>query len=231
MKGLRAFSDLVHQHQSSDSHPNYFTRSGELLMPQLKRHKKKFKAAIEAAGNLHTDRKLKRRPHPSLPLVRVDFGEEVQAVRILRGSSANLQTDRAMGVHYKYLIVFMHKFYGEALDLWKVPRTEQVVHQDRMLNWLHKECFDPPPLGPDRVASLAIKGEIKPPFPAWREDLLDGSIGENQVKLILYFSQVEGDLSLLPSTAFKLLEEFKKQPYESERSISVYNGQNLHFSQ
>ncbi|KAA1096105.1 hypothetical protein PGT21_004977 [Puccinia graminis f. sp. tritici] len=214
MKGLREFSDLVHRYQSSDSHQNYFTLSGELLMPQLKRHKKKFKVRLEAAGNLHTERKLSRRPHPGLPLVRIDFGEKVQALRILKGSSATLQTDRTMNIHYKNLIVFMHKFYGEALDLWGVPRTAQVAHQERMLNWLHKECFDPPPIGPDKRASLPIKAELNPPFPVWREDLSDGSIAENQVKLILYFSQVEGDLGLLPSTAFELLEQFKKKLYE-----------------
>ncbi|KAH9447757.1 hypothetical protein Pst134EB_021759 [Puccinia striiformis f. sp. tritici] len=208
---LSGVSDLIQKHQSSETHHTYFTKQGSMFTPSLKKSKQIFQFKLDAAGDLHKTRRLYKKLHPGLPLVRIRFGREFEVLRVLRVGTDKVQLDRVIGLHYKNLIAFMHKLHEDALELLKIPSTKQAQHQQEMLDWLCKECFDPAPSDPAKSPSLPITGPIRPPFIEWKGDCSDGSVGRTQQLLINYFSQPGDDFGLLPTTAFKLLEEFQKQ--------------------
>ncbi|WAQ91467.1 hypothetical protein PtA15_14A351 [Puccinia triticina] len=175
----------------------------------LQKHPLSFNARLatidETFGNLDywAVTRLDRLTHPSLP-----YGWYMRDTRIgmLKVLKRNLhpQSNEVLSVHYRNLILFMHKLYEEALENLGIPITAQVEHQVKMLKWLDGEIFD-------TTRGYPILGIITAPFPLWKEDLAEKSIRPSQINLLKFFSQAGNALGLLPDTASKLITEFRRE--------------------
>ncbi|WAR62280.1 hypothetical protein PtB15_14B375 [Puccinia triticina] len=147
--------------------------------------------------------RLDRLTHPSLPYGWYMRDTRIGLLKVLK-RNLNPQSNEVLSVHYRNLILFMHKLYEEALENLGIPITAQVEHQVKMLKWLDGEIFD-------TTRGYPILGIITAPFPLWKEDPAEKSIRPSQINLLKFFSQAGNALGLLPDTASKLITEFRRE--------------------
>ncbi|WAR62380.1 hypothetical protein PtB15_14B475 [Puccinia triticina] len=214
-KKLIRVANLLQKHPS---HRSYFSASGTILIPFLKNARLEFQARLATIPqtfgslNYHAITPLEKAVHPSLPYGCYRHDNGIGQLRVLKHNS-NPQLDEVLGLHYRNLILFMHKLYEEALENLRIPLVDQVEHQQKMLNWLDGEIFD-------QARGYPILGIITAPFSIRDEDFQEKNIRPAQVHLLRFFSQDEDALGLLPDTATKLITEFRRESeWEADSNV------------
>ncbi|PLW57278.1 hypothetical protein PCANC_02421 [Puccinia coronata f. sp. avenae] len=235
MESLSNLQTVFQEYHLKPFYRSYFTPAGGFVIPELRRHGRKFKFAITTIINREAKRKLEQ----SKSLMYAGFPVESYVFEMLQGSNleslfrqasttsrqasttsrqASITSRQASTTcfrqpistlidHYQNLILFMHKIYEERLDQLEIPVVAQLPHQEKMLDWLFEEIFPP------SFWSLPLPGTgiARRETSSAGHDFYYRSDGPIQAKLREYFAQVKYGLELLPATALSLLEEFQRR--------------------
>jgi hypothetical protein len=217
---------------------------GQIMEPLLAEFHKSFSMRVERAAS-HTPEN-ENRMHPSLPFVLTarqrdpsssqlhrklaskgkkpagpnlfvgspsePAGDLVLVSRVLEGPSSFLQKTKRIGFLYKNLIAWAYELQERQLNSFNIPVALYKVEQRKLLTWLEKQIF-----APDH--SLPLFQIIRPPYPLWKPDLSDQSLGPTQINLIRFFSLEKDTPEILEAVASDLLQTYQIE----NRSESTLN--------
>ncbi|KAA1094460.1 hypothetical protein PGT21_022174 [Puccinia graminis f. sp. tritici] len=161
--------------------------------------------------------------HPTLPFTMISWpkGNEVthncKSVAVLSVSTRERQSIRLWNVLYNGLITWIYPLYEKVLARRNIPTSGHQALQVELLNWINKQIFEP-------EGSLPLIGTIKPPYPYWKQDFSDGSIGPVQIQLIKYFSVNSRINKSTKDVALYLLDHFQNQ-HETDYLQSIFTSQ------
>ncbi|KAI9629263.1 hypothetical protein KEM48_011112 [Puccinia striiformis f. sp. tritici PST-130] len=83
---------------------------------------------------------------------------------------------------------------------WEISPSLIISHEEGLLEWLEKETLSPSP-----HQSLPVMGFIQEPYPDWKNNPHDISLGLTQTALMRYFS---GGCTMASQTASYLLRAY-----------------------
>ncbi|KAA1074328.1 hypothetical protein PGT21_001414 [Puccinia graminis f. sp. tritici] len=236
---------------------------GQIMEPLLAEFHKSFSMRVERAAS-HTPEN-ENRMHPSLPFVLTarqrdpassqlrklapkgkksfrpnlfnggssEPADDVVLVsRVLEGPSSFLQKTKKINFLYKNLIAWVYEHQERLLNSFNIPVALYKVEQRKLLTWLEKQIF-----APDH--SLPLFQIIRPPYPVWKPDLSDQSLGPTQIKLIRFFSLEKETPEVTEAVASDLLQTYQienridysllSQPSNIVREHWIKTAQKAHF--
>ncbi|POW09012.1 hypothetical protein PSTT_07117 [Puccinia striiformis] len=197
--------------------PLYFTSRGLIHVSFIKEAFDRFKLRFDKCGYDVTHLRL-RSLHPDGMLVTVHESLSrpdtvIRVLRAIRGSGAKsvAQTDLNFKSLYKVLIGWIYEKHEELINFHNLPTFVHRLLQDKLINWLDELIFGSPTLTP-------MMGKTdRPHFFSWK----DHQFTFLQAELIDYFAQEVDNNLLVPTTALRVIQEFRAQ-HQLDYLISEY---------
>ncbi|KAI7939874.1 hypothetical protein MJO28_013526 [Puccinia striiformis f. sp. tritici] len=171
-----------------------FLNARKDLLEQYSARFWRIRGTLQTAGRLYRHTMIE---HPFLPLAMLDPPRRSRG-KILRVLSCSRELINITDVLDSYVTLITK--IDELMGGWEISPSLIISHEEGLLEWLEKETLSPSP-----HQSLPVMGFIQEPYPDWKNNPHDISLGLTQTALMRYFS---GGCTMASQTASYLLRAY-----------------------